>query len=583
MKTSIFEPTLFKKNVKRFMPLWLAYFFIWILILSGVIIKAATTEPRVTDSMMSLTELIRQISQGGSGFISFVFMMLSAYFVFSFMYSENSVTFINSLPLKRENVFLSSVASGIIPIIIANIFIFLLMLLLSLSLELKISGFLLRWFEIASLISLGYYGLAVLCCNVSGNAPASIILYLIFNFLAAVIYISFNGVAEIFLFGYEAVELSETAIIKFSPPAALVIELLFGIESGGVFAETYSIHFALVGLAFIFISFFLFKNRSMETAGEFISQRGLRPAFKVCMGLVSALVLGIILYYIFFGNLKGDKSFIPFMLCSLVSAAIGYFVGEALIEKKLDVFKNKKSNLMFLCVSIITVAFVMILRFDVFGYEKNVPDSDEIQSFSIGVRGVELNNCENKEIINEAVALHRIFTESKADSIEKDDLRSFFIDISYKLKDGSKLSRSYRFFCDPSGSRDDLPEALKAAERFINTKPVVLERLKIEFENIRERDSYAAMDFDFPMLEETKEQPELYSKDFSLKLFRDFYENAVMKDAANGNIGHRSIVADEKAMENFYNCSVSFYYEKDEKTGRYNWRLEFIDTNPPQA
>ena len=29
------------------------------------------------------------------------------------------------------------------------------------------------------------------------------------------------------------------------------------------------------------------------------------------------------------------------------------------------------------------------------------------------------------------------------------------------------------------------------------------------------------------------------------------------------------------------NLPKDFYYEKDEKTKRYNWKLEFIDTNPP--
>lgn len=46
----------------------------------------------------------------------------------------------------------------------------------------------------------------------------------------------------------------------------------------------------------------------------------------------------------------------------------------------------------------------------------------------------------------------------------------------------------------------------------------------------------------------------------------------------HGKVGFRGCVS--KRGNKF---SAYFYYEKDEKTGRYNWRLEFIDTNLPQA
>lgn len=44
----------------------------------------------------------------------------------------------------------------------------------------------------------------------------------------------------------------------------------------------------------------------------------------------------------------------------------------------------------------------------------------------------------------------------------------------------------------------------------------------------------------------------------------------------HGKVGFRGCVS--KRGNKF---SAYFYYEKDEKTKRYNWKLEFIDTNPP--
>jgi len=567
MKASIFEPTIFKKNLRRFMPLWLSYFFIWILILSGNIINLGMSKLsfETQSSFSSFVELMKAVSQGGSGAISFVFMMLSAFLVFSFMHSENSTVFMSSLPLKRENVFWTTVASGIIPIIIANILIFLLMLLLSLSMELKIAGALLYWLKASTLISVGYYGLAVLCCNVSGNAIASIILYAIFNFVAVVVYAAYSFVAQLFLYGFTAQGLPEAFITKFSPPVMLVLGPLFGLQGEYASSELYLVLFSLVAIALIFISSFFYKKRKMETAGEFISQSCLRPVFRVCMGLGSALVLGVILYSIFFGNLRGGASFTLFLLCALISAAAGYYVGEALLEKKLDCFKNKKSNLMFLGVSLVIIAFVLCLKLDVFGYEKRIPMPENVKSFSISARGPELKDCDNIEVIEEAIELHKILVENEAESLEKDDRIQFYIDINYELKDGSKLAREYRFYYNPKGSYEDLPEALKATERFINLKPLVLERLKLDFKNMQETYAYIELDF---LFENRIEKHEQYSEEWGMKRFRDFYENAVMKDAENGNIGHLSILHDEKALGNYYDCSIWFSYminEEDER------------------
>ena len=567
MKASIFEPTIFKKNLRRFMPLWLSYFFIWILILSGTIINTGMSELALEtqSSIANFNRLIEEVARGGAAVISLGFMILSAVLVFSFMHNENSTVFVSSLPLKRENVFWTTVASGIIPIIIANILIFLLMLLLSLSMELKIAGALLYWLKASTLISVGYYGLAVLCCNVSGNAIASIILYAIFNFVAVVVYAAYSFVAQLFLYGFAAEGLPETFITKLSPPVMLVLGPLFGLREEYASSELYLVLFSLVAIALIFISSFFYKKRKMETAGEFISQSCLRPVFRVCMGLGSALVLGVILYSIFFGNLRGGASFTLFLLCALISAAAGYYVGEALLEKKLDCFKNKKSNLMFLGVSLVIIAFVLCLKLDVFGYEKRIPMPENVKSFSISARGPELKDCDNIEVIEEAIELHKILVENEAESLEKDDRIQFYIDINYELKDGSKLAREYRFYYNPKGSYEDLPEALKATERFINLKPLVLERLKLDFKNMQETYAYIELDF---LFENRIEKHEQYSEEWGMKRFRDFYENAVMKDAENGNIGHLSILHDEKALGNYYDCSIWFSYlieEEDER------------------
>lgn len=562
MKTSIFEPTLFKKNIRRFMPLWISYFFIWILILSAAILNVGVSESALEaqSSLENLDKLIRGLAQGAEGLLGFAFMIISAVLVFSFMQNENSTVFISSLPLRRGNIFFTSALSGIVPIIIANIVVFTLMLLLSLSMELKIASALVYWLWASSLISLGYYGIAVFCCNVTGNAAAAAIIYVILNFAATVVYIAFIFVANFFLFGFIGSELNEAAVISLSPPVKLAAMPLFGLISDFVSTDLYLIVFALTALALIIVSSVLFKRRRMETAGEFISQSCLRPIFKVCMGLGSALVLGVLFYSIFFGKLRGGMSFALFLLCALAAAAIGYCVGEALLEKKLGRFRSKKSNLLFAAVLIVVAISVVLLNADVTGFEKKLPEPGNVESVSVMAGGLSVNNSEDADVINEAVKLHKLITESEAESLDRNDESSFGIDIIYKLKNGSTLRRNYRFSYDSNGDYSDLPEVLKALERFMNLKPVILERLRLDFANAEEMNAY--IDCDLRPVEEKQDGEEAGSltKEFDRKLFRDFYENAVMKDAVSGNIGRCSILADKKAAENFYDCKIRMFY-----------------------
>ena len=93
---------------------------------------------------------------------------------------------------------------------------------------------------------------------------------------------------------------------------------------------------------------------------------------------------------------------------------------------------------------------VLILcgEFDVFGYERNIPDSSRIQSVSISCSGenIELKQGDN---INTARAIHSSIVSHK----EKNEAltgssrqNSYNVTFLYSLKNGNLLKRAYNIY-----------------------------------------------------------------------------------------------------------------------------------------
>lgn len=89
---SYFNPTLFRKNLTRFWPIWGVYLFIWLLVLPLYLLNL-----RGYDEAFPLAAL-----QAGL-FLGLIFGVLSAMAVFSYLYNNKSVQFVHALPITRRD------------------------------------------------------------------------------------------------------------------------------------------------------------------------------------------------------------------------------------------------------------------------------------------------------------------------------------------------------------------------------------------------------------------------------------------------------------------------------------------------
>ena len=113
-RTSYFNKAIFLNTLKRFWPLWLAYFAVWTLVLP------VTSAVNYLGDVWRVQRDVLEISQQAGIIVNLGYGALAAMAVWSFMYNSKTMSGVACLPIKREGVFLSVTLAGLIPAIVAN-------------------------------------------------------------------------------------------------------------------------------------------------------------------------------------------------------------------------------------------------------------------------------------------------------------------------------------------------------------------------------------------------------------------------------------------------------------------------------
>ena len=145
-KTSFFNWTHFRKTVCRFWPIWTAYFVIWAFCQPVMIVAE-----RYYLNALRANSHVLNLAVGFGPVSAFFVSILSVMAVWSFLYSSRSCHGTACLPLRRENLFFSTAAAGIVPLLVANVLIALLTALAELACGFLNFGILAQSFAIMTL------------------------------------------------------------------------------------------------------------------------------------------------------------------------------------------------------------------------------------------------------------------------------------------------------------------------------------------------------------------------------------------------------------------------------------------------
>ena len=363
--------TLLKKNLTRFLPFWGLY---TLCLLLGLLVIVSGERDSFYQAM-NLAASARAVAP-----IVCIYALLVAELLFGDLFDSRMCNGLHSLPLRRETIFGVNILSGVLFSLVPT----LLMTLVSLPIMARtnmVNGWQisLYWLLAVNLQFLFFYGLAVFCVFLTGNRFAMAVVYGIVNIWSLLLQLVVDVIYLPMLFGVSVntkwfqllspiYHIMDTRLL-YVEREELQIMGTFRLEPGwGYLWICAGVGLLLMGLALV-----LYRKRKLETAGDFIAVKPIKPVFLVIFSLMAAC--GFVLCGGGFFGLSEDLTLL--ILFSVAGLVIGWFVGAMLMEKSMRIFTKK--NL--LGGGILTAAVLLsmlVTWLDPLGIHKWIPDEQEV-------------------------------------------------------------------------------------------------------------------------------------------------------------------------------------------------------------
>lgn len=475
-KTSLFNKTIFTKNIKRVWPFWGLLSFAAVMP-SIVIFMEWIRNDFVTEvnNPLSVTEIYYEASIYMAPFVAFATAILVAMMIWGYLYNAKSVSAFHSFPITRVGLFVTNYLSGLaimlIPYVIGGALFVLTLLIIGVGFDMAVFTL------IGSVLmnSVFFFSLATLVAMLTGHILALPVLYLVFNFLSLAIENLFSFVVCSFLFGFDYSGTAKTAVL--SPLYHILSECnvkreytyhwgekeYYRIrEVSSVQLENFGIivMYAVVGVVIAALALLVYRKKKSETAGDVVSVKPLKPIIHGIYTITGTTLLGLLLYYILSeGNLE-RFSVILGVVCFTIALAISFYTGLMLLDKTIKVF-NKKAFVNFLIGMVVVVFGCFGLKYDVFGLEKKIPDVSDIQWVDVYTSSNSYNLPAYKaaDLIEKTVNINKEIVENKDMIMWRSDdwganFTHTYLNLRYHLYNGDTVERYYMVPVDNDSDRD---------------------------------------------------------------------------------------------------------------------------------
>lgn len=446
LKTSLFSKGIYKSNLARFK--WGSFLYFIVLFFSTSFVLL------INDfGYLTLGAIDRYMLSGGIILRDdyLIFPMLFASFVptvtvfltFDMFSSKKQSVFIHSLPCKREAIYISSILGAYtlmaIPVILNGV---VLMLVSALKLgHLFTLLSCLKWILANLVVLFIMFSVALFSVSITSSKVSFVFINALLHFMPIGIAIGISSVAHEYLYGYaDASGTIVETVVRWLPALyywfnPVYASAVYG--SNAIITNLLSLKtlvFVGGGIVLIVLGALIYLKRNVETAGNFVAFKILNPILKYVLTSFSIIITFAILES---GDMNRD--FYMILLLFVVSFVV-YFATEMVLKKNLKVFSSYKGYVTLIAVFVLLNAFMQYTSF--FGYEKRIPEVEEIESVAIaGKNNPEFTNDE--AIILETLKTHKELTENIPSIIKDDRYNTYGLKINYKLKNGKIIKRVY--------------------------------------------------------------------------------------------------------------------------------------------
>ncbi len=396
---SFFNLPLYRKQMRRFWPLWVLYSILWIIIMPVYLLAQYSFSyrntynasefnslPDVTGFQYEFSNYVGTLGDAVSVWILFVFCAFVAMAVWSYLYQARSVSLIHSLAPKRSTLFITNYLVGlsciVIPVLITAAVTFLVGLATGLS-DFGALGF---WMLVHVLVGIFFFSFATFWGFVTGQLLSLPVLYVIFSFLVIVLSSMAQAVMEMLVYGYAYGSLAwlNDLSMWLTPSVQLMESLYYNVSTDFVAGSQvltvdirgldHALIYAVIGLILTGISYYLYRIRQLERAGDAIVFAPVRPAFSTLASITAGLLTGVGIS----AMLGMDNAALGLFGYACIGIVIGYLAAEMFQQKTFRI--GQRSLLMGLIPLGLVAFFVMGNEADLFGYERKVPAVESVSA-----------------------------------------------------------------------------------------------------------------------------------------------------------------------------------------------------------
>lgn len=452
-KISFFNKAIFKKNFTHFWPVWVLYTLYLIMVFPVNIAQEAGREYIYYDNW---NQTSRQLSILQSTFhgametsVFFIAAVIVTIAVFSYLFTAKNANMMHALPVNRFELFMTNCLSGISFLVIPEIISFVIAVFVAIAYDFTYIEYLFIWLVYAMGISFFAFALAVFVVMLTGHVLAMPVYYLVANYLyVGCLYVIAHLISAV-SFGVpydwnpgKLCVLSPAYYINNNVRAEKVYDNVAGqITSLKMLGGNLVAGYAVVAVILLVTAYQLYKRRHIETAGDIVAVKFIKPIFRWGVAVCGGYAAGIVITSFYGVSDAGYKNF-PILVGLIVGFSIaGFFIAEMLLQKNFKVFKPKKlaeCGVMLVVVLTIVGAF----RMDVFGVEAYIPEKDKIvrgyisMDYPIPFEGEELD---------ELLEIHQQILDNKEECIAAcmEGETYTYVTFRYFMDDYTVIERQY--------------------------------------------------------------------------------------------------------------------------------------------
>ncbi len=460
-----FNPTLFKKNLTRFWPIWAVYTAVLAFLLPVELLLTLTSRSNLLVNVGNLEDVrnIVRVATAAMPTVGFLFGAMAAIALFSYLMNARSVQMLHALPIRREGLFLTNWLSGFAFFLAPNLALLLISALIEAGMGVLDPRGLVLWLVTATVCPMFFFCFTVCIAMFTGHVLALPVFYGILNVLVIGVCALMDFAGGLMLYNYNGNHLMDSDLARWCTPVYQLYHLLvsgrYDITAQAVTAVAG--YCVVLGAAFTLIAVLVYQRRQLERAGDVITVGWVRPVFQYGLGVCVGLLFGLVLYTNFFYSFGCGAYIFLTALC----AVIGAFAGRMLLKKTLRVFADGWKGCFALGVVMALALFGV--RADFLGFQRWTPDPAQV--VSVQIHGPHtLPDDDGKyldQTFTDAADIRRIVALHKALNADMQTLRDLkehsgdyerwdeegeyqimgtqYLRLSYTMADGSVVNRWY--------------------------------------------------------------------------------------------------------------------------------------------